>query len=284
MRRRLSALAALPLAAALIWTSVGTGQEGPAQVNPQPVLGVADGDAELMGAAADAAPGEALAYRRLPLDVPPPVVDGKRLEFGGDRSSTAPQLAFLRHTDATGWQVFETPLESPGGPAYRGFLPNQLSARITPRAGGILVGRDSSRPLGRQARVLQRNPGGRFTLLPDPPPEVLLPAAGDQGAEELAENSGSGPVAVAAVEEGDRTGAFFGVKGRPIQDAVVRYDGSAYSREPVIVPADSTGFEIVAVAATSSANAFLLARSEQPTGPARGAAGEGGRRRGWAHP
>src|SRR5204862_895079 len=109
--------------------------------------------------------------------------------------------AFLRYTDATDWQIAETPVDEQGKP-YRGFIPNEASARITPHGGGLLVGRDQSRSVDQQATALVRDPGGRFTALPPPPPDVLLASSGDVPAETLGDDLGSGHVADAAIEEG----------------------------------------------------------------------------------
>lgn len=288
-RGRLVALLAVALLGVLSWSAIGLGQGEPSKVSPQPTIGVADIDSELMGAASAGEPGEVWAYRRLPLDVPAATVEGQRVQYGRPRNADESQLVFQRHTDRTGWQVFETPLESrdPGAAPYRGFDPNPLSARITPRAGGVLVGRDSTRRVGQPFRALVRDPGGRFALLPDPPPDVLLPpeplqpaqpadpgpppvaeqpARDAQPGESLAEDDPGGvgfpAVADAALEEGDRTGVFFGVKGRQIENAVVHWDGAEWSREPVVVPVDATRFDILAVAATSTQNAWLLGRSD----------------------
>jgi len=222
---------------------------------PQPVLGPADLDTTLMGAATEGAPGEVWGYRRLPLDVPPPIVDGQPLAFGPlPGGGPDQQLAFVRHTDATGWQVYETPLDENGQP-YRGMLPNPLSARTTPHAGGLLVGRDPRRASGQQVVALLRQPGQRFQVLPAPPPAVLLPG------EALADGDGSGRLAVSAFEENDRTGAFFAPVGLPVEDAVIHYDGQAFTREQVVRPAGSdASFQVLAIDATSLSNAWMLAK------------------------
>ena len=87
-----------------------------------------------MGAAGQ----EIWAYRRLPRETGLPA--GVEL---GPAAGTTPQLAFLRWTDATGWQVAETPQDASGA-VYRGPDPNRGSARITPGGGGLLVGRGAA--------------------------------------------------------------------------------------------------------------------------------------------
>jgi hypothetical protein len=93
-------------------------------VGPLPQLGTVDPAATLIGAAPAGELGEAWAYRQLPLAVggaeagSRPIPFGPPLEAGNPR----PQLAFFRHTDASGWQLFETPVDLAGNP-YRGPVP-----------------------------------------------------------------------------------------------------------------------------------------------------------------
>ena len=121
-------------------------------------------------------PGEAWAYRSLPVDVPQlPSPDGTR-DFGAPLSDSSPgaQLVFLRTTDATGrWTVAQTPVDEHGDP-YRGMDPDRLSPRVTPSGGGVLVGDDSTRGV----TVLDRDATGRYHVLPAPDDTVLLPAGG----------------------------------------------------------------------------------------------------------
>jgi len=255
------------VAAVLLLPGTGAGQ-GAAAVNPLPQLGPADSQTVLMGAAPAASAGEVWGYRTLPLAVGAVTASGRNVEIApaGNAPRPDPQLAFLRHTDATGFQVFETPVDEQGDP-YRGPIPNNRSGRTTRRGGGVLVGRDVERSGGAQLVVLHRNPGGRFRALEAPPASVLLPAEGAQPAEALAEDRGSGAVAVAAFEEGARTGLFFGPVGRDVEDAIIHYDGRDWTREPVTVPAGSErDFRVVALDATDPGNAWALARTDPRLG------------------
>jgi hypothetical protein len=245
---------------------------------PQPVLGTADQSTVLMGAATAGAPGEAWAYKVLALDVPPPAnTSGGRDAFApaaGDGSGSAQgQLVFERASDEdSDWTIAETPLDEAGQP-YRGMQPNRLSARITPHGGGLLVGEDSTRAAGRQTVVLARDPGGgRFQALPEPPVGVLLGAGegGDPDAEVLAEGSGSGAIADAAVEDPahpGRTEAFFGALGRTRDTAVLHWNGTTWSREPVELPKGYEGsFTILALDGTSPQNLWLLGQASAQSG------------------
>ena len=252
--------------------AVASGNVAP---TPQPALGTAEAGTVLMGAATVGAPGEAWAYRVLPLDVPPPG-GSEYVEFApAAKTSPRGQLVFERATDADpDWSMAETPLNEEGQP-YRGMEPNRLSARIAPHGGGLLVGNDSTRPRGRQTVVLARAPGGRFRVLPEPPAGVLLAAGepdeagetGDTSAEMLAEEEGAGTVADTAVENEGHTEAYFGALGRTRDLGVARWDGEKWTREPVELPAGYTGgFTIVALAGTSSKNLWLLGEAEASSG------------------
>jgi hypothetical protein len=244
---------------------------------PQPELGTADASTVLMGAATAGQPGEAWAYRVLPLDVSPPS-GSEQVAFappGKSSSSARGQLVFERATDADPeWAIAETPLEEQGQ-VYRGMDPDRMSARITPHGGGLLVGNDSTRANGKQTVVLARDPGGRFRVLPEPPAGVLLAAGepdeagetGDQSAETLAEKEGSGTLADAAIDNEGHTEAFFGALGRTRDLGVARWDGKQWTREPIELPAGYTGgFTIVAIAGTSPTNLWLLGEAEASSG------------------
>jgi hypothetical protein len=252
--------------------AVASGSVAP---TPQPVLGTADASTVLMGAATAGAPGEAWAYRVLPLDAPP---SGSEQAAFAPATKTNPhgQLVFERATDADpDWTIAETPLDEEGH-IYRGMDPDRMSARITPRGGGLLVGSDSMRPSGKQTVVLAREPGGRFRVLPEPSAGVLLDAgepdepgeSGDTSAETLAEKEGSGTLADAAVENEGHTEAYFGALGRSRDLGVAHWNGEKWTREPVELPTGYTGsFTIVAIAGTSPKNLWLLGEAEASSGP-----------------
>jgi hypothetical protein len=216
----------------------------------------------LMGVANEGAPGETWGYRPLPLSVGAVKRGNQSLEFGPAASpaSPEPQLAFTRYTNATGWQVYETPVDENGDP-YRGPALNRLSVRTTPHGGGLALGRDNSRPSNAQVVALARDPGGRFKALPAPPEDVLLPG------EALGDDRGLGTVADAAVEEGGKTGAFFAAQGAAAPDGVVHWDGEGWTREPVVIPDGSEStFRIVAIAASGADNVWALARTDESLG------------------
>ena len=256
----------LALALAVATPDSGSGAINP--IGPLPLLGTADSEMTLMGAAPGGEPGEAWGYRQLPLAVGDARVGARQLAFGpqSDPAQPDPQLAFLRHTDASGWQVFDTPLDESGQP-YRGPVPNRLSARIARGGGGVLVGRDLHRPAGQQVVVLAHDPGGNWRALDPPPSEVLLPAEGTQPAEVLAGEQGLGTVVDAGFDEGAHTGLLFAPIGRSVADGILHFDGVQWSREPVQIPAGSEAhFHILAVDGTGLGNAWALAEADPALG------------------
>ncbi|PTL60633.1 hypothetical protein [Paraconexibacter algicola] len=270
MRRALRtvpiAAAAIALSAALL-TSPGQGQDGGGGIVAQPVLGVADAQTVLLGAVTvDGAPGETWAYRVMPAEYAGAVLDGQTVPNGplGDGLVGDPQLVLLRHTDATGWRVQETPLDREGRTS-RGIVPNPRAAEVLPRGGGYLLGRaQGTAAPGDETRILVRNPGGRFGELPAPPDDVLLPAATpevDDPGEALAGDRGLGNAVATGYEDGDTTHVLVAPRGRQEQSAVLHWDGETWSREPVEIPAGSENtFEIVAIDATGPGNAWFVAR------------------------
>jgi hypothetical protein len=245
---------------------------GSGDPQPQPVLGTAAGPTVLMGAATAGEPGEAWAYRVLPLNVPPPANGSGRAQFAAPPSGESPpgQLVFERATDADpNWTISETPLDEAQTQPYRGMTPDRLSARITPHGGGLLAGQDSTRPSGKRIAVLARDPGGRFHMLPEPPAGILPEAGegGDPAAGTLAEGEGVGAVADAAVENAGHTEAYFAALGRRQDTVLARWSGAQWSREPVELPGGYSGaFTIVALGGSSPQNLWLLGQASVESG------------------
>jgi len=236
----------------------------------QPVLGLADRDTTIIGAAPAGEAGETWAYRRLPLDLAPLADPAGTLAFGAQSGATAtPQLLFERWTDASGvWSPAQTPLDEKGDP-YRGPAPAAGGARVTATGGGVLVGRDSLRPSGRQTVVLARDPGGRWRALPAAPDDVVLPEdeLSDTPAEELAPGQGGDPMTVAAYDADGATNVLLPLVGRDADSAVAHWDGRAWSREAIDVPDDSTAdFHVLAIAAAAPDAAYLVARTDATLG------------------
>lgn len=268
-RRRAAVTAASALGAmvllALSLPGAGTGQTGALPL-ALPELGVAGPSTVLMDAVPGGEPGEVWAYTRLGADIPQPRVGDRLVEFGPapGTGTPDPQLAFLRHTDATGWQVFETPVDE-SGTVLRGLAPNADAARMTSGGGGVVVVQDGEAPLAEQAAILRRQPGGRFTRIARPPTTVLLGADDpdpDDPAEAFAADRGRGRVSLAAFAREGRAGFYIVPVGREVENAVIRNDGTedagAWSREEIDT-GTATEFEVAAIAARTEDDAWLAA-------------------------
>ncbi|MFY9489011.1 MAG: hypothetical protein WAP35_10005 [Solirubrobacterales bacterium] len=250
--------------AALVIAGTGVGAGSTTGTRPVPILGPAASigdfageDVWLMGAAAAGEPGEAWAFQNLPASTPEPRVGSRQLDFAAPTSTGVedPHPVFLRFTDATGWQVFETPTSS-GTPIAR-FSPVFASASITPHGGGVLLGTADSLPV-----ALIRQPGGRFQVS-QPPVTVLLPAGPDGPAEHLVSERRA---PATAFERDGKTAVFAAATGREAE-SIVHFDGDAWSREVVDYPVGAEDdFEIIALGATGADNAWLLARVDETLG------------------
>ncbi len=109
--------------------------------------------------------------------------------------------------------------------------------------------------------MLDHDPGEDWHALTPPPVGILLPAEGGEPAESLAEDQGSGAVAVAAFDEGGAYRPPLRAQG-PLKavDGIVHFDGSEWKREPIEIPTGSEAhFEILAIDATGLGNAWALA-------------------------
>jgi hypothetical protein len=191
------------------------------------------------------------------------------------------KAAVVRYTDS-GWTV-APPLEDAAGTPLEGFslahpeagiysAPSPLAGQMTPDGSGALLG--SARSGGKERHaLLVREPGGSFKEAPGPLPEGEAPPeeAALQPGEELF-GSNQAPMVAALDEEGGQSGAFVvpvDEGGQRIEDSVLHWDGGHWSREQIEVPAASSEqFTVLALAASSPTDAWLLARlsSNYPNG------------------
>ena len=127
----------------------------------------------LMGAAPGGEPGEAWGYRQLPL-VGRRGPKSARGRSPSARRRTRPSPTPSSPSSATPTPAAgrsSTPRSTQPATPTAARCPNRLSARITRDGGGVLVGRDPSRPVGEQVVVLHHDPGGPWRALPPPPPD-----------------------------------------------------------------------------------------------------------------
>lgn len=238
---------------------------GAIRIEPQLGPGL---NATLIGSAPQGAsgdPAEAWAYRQAGASVAPPSGAAPPLEYGPGEE----QLLLMRFTRAEGWRHIETPLTNSGAPYSGGTA---RAGRVTPQGGVVIATRDPAQG----PRLLVRDRAARLRATPLPPAGLLRPEEGSLPAELVSLD------AIAATDEGERTVAYAAIEGRPRQDGVARWDGTAWTREPICVadPAgvaplgcatsetlEGSGFNFAAVSlAASGSRAWLLARPAPETG------------------
>jgi hypothetical protein len=196
-------------------------------------------------------------------------------------AQSRPCFAIVRYSSESGWSLAPGPLEA-NGHALVGFEPDQpqshgslpvspLAGQVTAGGSGVLAG--TLNPKGEcagggQQVVLVRNPhhGGAETAFQETSVEPV--AEEGEGAllkpGEVLFGSERTPM-IAALEESDgKAGALVvpvDEAGSHVEEAVLHWNGSEWSREPIEAPqASKEGVKVLAIAASSPANAWLLAR------------------------
>ncbi len=170
----------------------------------------------------------------------------------------------VRYTKADGWSLGPGLLDAAGQP-LSGFTldqpgpsgPSSLAGQMTASGSGVLVGMAPSGGAQRQA-VLVRNPGGSFketTAVPSEGEGALLKPG------ESLFGLNRAPLVAPLDEPGSRAGVLLApVNGADgLEDGVLHWDGNEWTREPIEVPVSSnTEFHVIALAASSPSNAWLL--------------------------
>lgn len=179
-----------------------------------------------------------------------------------------PSWAIARYTTSGGWAAAPAPLDHAGEP-LPGFEPerNALTGEMTPGGSGVLAGKVPTSEAGSGGArevLLVRNPGGAFQETEPVPAALLKP-------EEILFAPHRAPL-IAALDEGDsKAGAlvvpvYKGAAG--IEGAVLHWNGTEWAREPIETPKPlEEGFRVLAIAASSPSNAWLLAQlsSQSPS-------------------
>ncbi|MGN6587787.1 MAG: hypothetical protein ACTHKT_10010, partial [Solirubrobacterales bacterium] len=238
--RRRRALLQLACAAAIAAAIVVLGASGSAgatagTLTGQPVFGTPAG--RILGVSPGEATGEAWALAR----------NGTQV---------------VRYRDGEGWTTMPGPFD--GGQPVPGleFLPGVLSGRTT-AAGGIAI---AARDEGGQVLIV-RDPGQNLRAAPDPGPALV------EG-ESLFGEGADGVLLAPVEEETGETGAFVvpAVEAPAWQEAVLSFDGADWAREPICVgfgggpgcTAPPSNFQVLAIDASDSQNAWLLAKGALP--------------------
>jgi hypothetical protein len=241
----------------------------------QPQLGLPASAVNMVGAAPEEAPNAIWATGQI--GAVPASVAGQPLK------ETA---VLLRHTPESGWQI--VPVDDEHGQA----LPFNGSPSITAK-GGIVLLSNVTDEQGKQHQTLTtRSPGGHFVQATPPAEEgtepvlaageTLYPAPGSQSAPLFTatdEQPGEGGAGVGAggsgggsgaggTGEAEHTGALI-VPAATTTTAVVHYDGAHWTRERICTQYSAgtctdkaSDLKALAIAASSSQNAWLLASSE----------------------
>jgi hypothetical protein len=185
-------------------------------------------------------------------------------EGGGEFPSV-----LVRYTADTGWTLGPSFLDSEGKPlagfklyAPDGSTPSPLAGEMTAHGAGVLGGEIPAAAGGegpRQVVLVRdvRNPGGAFEQAPLPETGPAALAAG-----ETLFGVRRAPLMAALEESSSKAGALVApVKQSGAEGSVLHWDGSAWTRESIQIPAASSGdFRVLAIAASSPTNAWLLAQ------------------------
>lgn len=189
----------------------------------------------------------------------------------GVEGATATLLRYYTHPAPGGGEEGTWTL----GPALpQGFKleHSPLAGQMTPRGFGVLAG---SAPGGGPAGqvVLVRKPGGPFEATAPVPSEEAEPAPPEPllAKEQRLFGLDRAPMIAALEEPGGQAGALVAPvsEGSAVEHQILHWDGAHWSAEPIAIPAKSAeSFRVLALAASSPANAWLLARlsSNYPSG------------------
>ncbi len=211
---------------------------------------------------------------------------------GGEGGGTASVLVrYVRENPATregGWSLGPA-FEGASGQPLTGFKPDSpksfeagsapspLAGQLTPDGAGVMLGSVPRQGGGQRRVVLVRDPGGAFRQT------APVPAEGEEAPEPGEVKEGEAPLMkagerifaetraplAAPLDEGSgRAGALVVPvmetcpgDSECVEDGVLHWDGEAWTREPIAVPANSsTEFRVLAIGASSPSNAWLLAR------------------------
>jgi hypothetical protein len=270
IRRAPALLVAAILAATALLGATGPDASAAAPtLSFEPQLGAPAEDMDVFGAAsaeAPAAPGEATGaiWATGLLGPVPASVDGRQLDE---------TQVLLRHPLGNGhaWEIVPVAEAAGNALAFTG-LPS-----VTPTGGLVLFNSEVVNKATVQT-IVTRDPGGAFVKAPPPPSppkqkgEELIESEGLEAGETLfSSGSQQGASLFTAIDEGQHTGALIVPAGLSKSNpGVLHYDGSKWTREPIclayshgacIPPEAGEGLSVVAIAASSAQNAWLLAQA-----------------------
>jgi hypothetical protein len=267
VRRVPALLAAILVVATFLWAvSPDTGVAAPT-LSFQPQLGAPAEDMDVFGAApaeAPAAAGEApgAVWATGLLGPVPATVNGGRLDE---------TQVLLRHALGNGhaWEIV------PVADAKGRTLAFTGEPSITPAGGLVLLNSEVVNKATVQT-IVTRELGGAFVQAPAPPPppkpkagETLMSEGLESGETLFSSGSQQGASLFTAIDEGQHTGALIVPAGLSKSNpGVLHYDGTRWTREPLcleyshgacVSPEEGEGLGVMAIAASSAQNAWLLA-------------------------
>ncbi len=198
---------------------------------------------------------------------------GETWGIGQVGAQAQPTWSMVRYAQAGGWSL-DAPFENAAGRPLQGFEPAsllssagqsyELAGRTSAGGTGVVVGTAATEGgEGTRQVVLARAPGGGFK-------EAPLTSEGAESvlkAGEVLFTERRAPL-IAALDGGEGSSSG-GVLVVPIassasgaETSVLHWDGSAWTREQIEVPAASQeegGFRVLSIAGTTPSNAWLLA-------------------------
>jgi hypothetical protein len=224
---------------------------GASEPTPQTDAAVPAGKVTMIGSSPGEAPGETWGVG----------------EVGEGLGASPSRL--VRYTSEAGWGLGPALLDSDGRP-LQGFrldhpqgldAPSPLAGQVNPSGDGALIGTVPSAEGEEHVRqvVLVRRPGGAFQAAP--------PVSGEGEGELLKQGERlfgqrRAPLLAPLDEGGGQAGVLVVPisEAGSVEDGVLHWDGSQWTREPIAIPPDSDEhFRVVAIGASSPSDAWLLA-------------------------
>jgi hypothetical protein len=206
----------------------------------------------------------------------PSEAPGETWGVGQSGEGAGASTVLVRYSTETGWSLGPGLLNGAGQP-LAGFKldqpegalgPSPLAGQLTADGAGVMVGTVPGEGNAVSPVVLVRNPGNSA----DPFQQTAAVPAEDLSSEESLLGAKRAPLIAPLEESAGHAGALVvpvDEHGSGVEDAVLHWDGSAWTREPIEVPEPSkTDFRVLAIGASSPANAWLLAQlsSHYPAG------------------
>ena len=196
-----------------------------------------------MGAAPGRRAGRGVGLPLAAADVGAVRVGSRELRFGQppDPAAPDPQLVFLRHTDAGGWQVFEAPQSTRTATPTAGRFPTP-SRRGSPAraAASSSAATPAARPASRWS-CSTTTPAAPGASCSDPPPPACCcrPKANCRPRRWPANRAPARSRSRPSTKAGAHRALLRPARAARSPTAIVHFDGQAWSREPIDLPAGS---------------------------------------------